>query len=265
MEKKYEIKEPKVNLLGYTQTVNGEGPESIVASAARLCYSKVGVSEIMEKNTDESNAKFIEMLSSLGHASPFEHASYTFGIEGISRTCSHQIVRHRTGKYSQQSQRYVDLTSSLQFIVPPEIAKMEDTKNLYIESILNDMSNYEAIYNSIYENYLNLYENPDKKTKSLLAKKALEDARFALPNACETKIVMTMDARNLMNFFQVRLCSRAQWEIRQVAEQMIDLVLEVSPNIFAKAGASCVYGKCSEGAYSCGIKQEPRPMQRVKK
>ncbi len=265
MEKNYEIKNARVSLLGYTQTLSGEGPESIVASAARLCYSKVGVSEIMEKNTDESNAKFIDMLSSMGHMSPFEHASFTFGIEGISRTCSHQIVRHRTGKYSQQSQRYVDLTEKAYFIIPPAIENIESAKLAYIDSILNDYDNYETIYNELLQGLLDKHDNPSKTLVGKLKKQALEDARFALPNACETKMVMTIDARNLINFFKERLCTRAQWEIREVAEQMLDLVLEIAPYIFSKAGASCVFGACKEGAMSCGVKQEPRPLQKERK
>lgn len=249
----------KVNLIGYTTTVNGGGPEEIVAAAAKLCYSKVGAIEIAEKMNEESIAKFISMLASIGHYSPFEHANFTFMIEGISRACSHQIVRHRTGKYSQQSQRYVDLEDTFKVVVPPEIADSPEATQLYKKSIIDDFDAYRNITEVLKQKYID--NGVDEKAAG---KKAIEDARFALPNACETKIVMTMDARNLINFFEKRCCSRAQWEVREVANQMLDLVLEVAPNLFAKAGAKCVFGKCPEGKMSCGEKQEPREKQKVK-
>ena len=250
----------KVTLLGYTTTINGEGPEAIVAAAGKLCYSKVGVEEIAEKMTEEDIVKFLTMLTNIGHYSPLEHANFTFGIEGISRTCSHQIVRHRTGKYSQQSQRYVDLEGTFKIIVPPEIEDCPEAIKMYEQSIINDFDAYKNITNALEEKYINL--GMDKRDAN---KKAIEDARFALPNACETKMVMTMDARNLINFFDKRCCNRAQWEVRKVANQMLDLVLEVAPNIFAKAGARCVFGNCPEGKMSCGEKQKPREGQKVKK
>lgn len=249
----------KVKLLGYTTTINGEGPESIVASAGKLCYSKVGVEEIANKMKEEDIVKFLDMLTNLGHYSPFEHANFTFGIEGISRTCSHQIVRHRTGKYSQQSQRYVDLESSFQIIVPPEIADDEEAYEIYKNSIINDYDSYVILTKYLKSKYIK--DGMDNRSAE---KMALEDARFALPNACETKLVMTMDARNLINFFDKRCCNRAQWEVREVANQMLDLVLEVAPHLFAKAGARCVFDKCPEGKMSCGKKQEPRDRQKVK-
>ena len=249
----------KVRLLGYTTSMNGEGPEAIVAAAGKLCYSKVGVEQIAEKMTEEDVIKFLGLLTNLGHYSPFEHANFTFGIEGISRACSHQIVRHRTGKYSQQSQRYVDLESTFQIIIPPEIEKCPEAVEIYKKSIINDFDVYKNITETLEHKYIN--EGLDKKTAN---KKAIEDARFSLPNACETKLVMTMDARNLINFFDKRCCNRAQWEVREVANQMLDLVLEVAPHLFAKAGAKCVFGKCPEGKMSCGEKQEPREKQKVK-
>lgn len=249
----------RVDLIGYTRALNGGGPEEIVAAAAKLCYSKVGAIEIAEKMTDESISKFITMLSNLGHYSPFEHANFTFMIEGISRACSHQIVRHRTGKYSQQSQRYVDLEDTFNVIVPPEIMDCPGALEMYKKSIINDFDSYKDITSILKQKYI--AEGIDDKSAQ---KKALEDARFALPNACETKIVMTMDARNLINFFEKRCCNRAQWEVREVANQMLDLVLEVAPNLFAKAGAKCVFGKCPEGKMSCGQIQEPRAKQKVK-
>ena len=249
----------KVNLIGYTTAVNGGGPEQIVAAAAKLCYSKVGAIEIAEKMNDESVSKFIAMLASIGHYSPFEHANFTFMIEGVSRACSHQIVRHRTGKYSQQSQRYVDLEDTFKVIVPPEIEDCPEAIEMYKESIKSDFDAYKNITEVLEQKYMSAGMN-----QKSACKKAIEDARFALPNACETKLVMTMDARNLINFFEKRCCTRAQWEVREVANQMLDQVLEVAPNLFAKAGAKCVFGKCPEGKMSCGEKQEPRGRQKVK-
>ena len=249
----------KVNLIGYTTAINGGGPEEIVAAAAKLCYSKVGAIEIAEKMTEENIASFISMLANIGHYSPFEHANFTFMIEGISRACSHQIVRHRTGKYSQQSQRYVDLEDTFKIIIPEEIKNCPEAIELYTKSITNDFDAYKNITQVLKQKYVN--DGIDEKSAG---KKAIEDARFALPNACETKLVMTMDARNLINFFEKRCCNRAQWEVREVANQMLDLVLEVAPNLFAKAGAKCVFGKCPEGKMSCGQKQELRGKQKVK-
>lgn len=253
-----EVVKSKVKLLGYTTMVNGDGPEAIVAAAGKLCYSKVGVEEIAKKLTEEDIVKFLNNLTSLGHYSPFEHASFTFGIEGISRACSHQIVRHRIASYSQQSQRYVDLESNLQIIIPPEIEDDAEAIEIYKDSIMKDYDAYVLLTNRLKEKYI------DKGMSDKAAiKKALEDARFALPNACETKMVMTMNARSLINFFRERCCNRAQWEIKEVANQMLDLVLEVAPHLFAKAGAGCVFGKCPEGKMSCGEKQLPRAKQEV--
>ena len=251
-----EVVRSKVKLLGYTMNINGEGPESVVAAAGKLCYSKVGIEELSEKMTEEDIVKFVKMLANLGHYSPFEHANFTFGIEGISRACSHQIVRHRTGKFSQQSQRYVDLESTFKIIMPPEIEACPEARNMYIKSIEEDFDAYKNITEALELKYIN--EGMDEKSAN---KKAIEDARFALPNACETKLVMTIDARNLINFFEKRCCKRAQWEIRNVANQMLDLVLPVAPNLFAKAGAKCVFGNCPEGKMSCGEKQKPRAGQ----
>lgn len=194
------------------------------------------------------------MLNGLGHQSPIEHISFTFGIEGISRTCSHQIVRHRIASYSQQSQRYVDLQNSFSYIIPEAIRNNEKAKLLYEKSMLADMDTYKEITEALVSEYTKGIT--DKKQISALTKKALEDSRFALPNACETKIIVTMNARTLLNFFKERCCNRAQ---------MLDLVLEVAPNIFSKVGAPCVFGKCPEGKMSCGVKQEHKPVQLIKK
>lgn len=264
-----EVKEEKarVRLIAYTQmnkdelNTNWNSPEQVVAAAAKLCYSKVGCDQILENLTEDKTINFIKMLSSIGHESPFEHLNFTFSIEGISRTCSHQIVRHRHGSFSQQSQRYVDLKESFSIVIPDAIQNNEKAKLLYIKSVLEDYDSYVEITEELYQQ--NVKEN-NLKTKEELKnakKKALEDARFALPNACETKMVMTMNARCLFNFFKERCCNRAQWEIREVANQMLDQVLDVAPNVFMYAGASCVYGKCKEGKMGCGNPVQPSAKQ----
>lgn len=257
----------KVYLLAHTVPVNtidgSKNPERVVAAAGKLCYSKSDILNLYNGLDDEATSNYIEMLNGLGHQSPIEHISFTFGIEGISRTCSHQIVRHRIASYSQQSQRYVDLQNSFSYIIPEAIRNNEKAKLLYEKSMLADMDTYKEITEALVSEYTNGIT--DKKQISALTKKALEDSRFALPNACETKIIVTMNARTLLNFFKERCCNRAQWEIRDVANQMLDLVLEVAPNVFSKAGAPCVFGRCPEGKMSCGIKQEPKPAQLIKK
>lgn len=163
--------------------------------------------------------------------SPFEHLSFTFGIEGVSRTLTHQLVRHRIASYSQKSQRYVN-EKEFEYITPPSI-----------------QANDEAL--GCYEAVMKMLNNAYGKLVDLGIPK--EDARYVLPNACETKIIVTMNARSLFNFFNHRCCMRAQWEIRQMAYQMLKLVKEVAPETFKKAGASCdTLGYCVEGNMSCG-------------
>jgi len=253
----------KVYLLAHTVPVNTNdeslNPERVVAAAGKLCYAKSNVIDLYQGLDDKETERFVKMLSSMGHESPIEHISFTFGIEGISRTCSHQIVRHRIASYSQQSQRYVDLENSFNYIIPEAIKNNPKAKEMFELSMYSDFEVYREITKALVEEYTEGIT--DKKQISLLTKKALEDARFALPNACETKIIVTMNARTLLNFFRERCCSRAQWEIRNVANQMLDLVLDVAPNVFSKAGAPCVFGNCPEGKMSCGVKQLPREKQ----
>ena len=214
----------KVTLLTHTPD-----PEKIVAAAARLCYSNKEVSEIMDNFTDEKIEKFINKLISLGHESPLEHVSFTFGVEGISRACSHQLVRHRIASYSQKSQRYVK-EYDFEYVIPPKIEN-----SIY-------KSEYEYMMYTINEFY-----------KDLLAMGLEpEDARMVLPNACCTSIIVTMNVRTLLNFFKHRDCNRAQWEIRELSREMMKICKEIAPRLFSKAGASCRHGKCSEGEMSCG-------------
>lgn len=208
----------KVKLISHTPE-----PEKVIAMAAKLCYSPVGTDEIEKDLTDESIEKFLNMLLSIGHGSILEHASFTFSIEGISRACSHQIVRHRIASFSQQSQRYVKL-EQFEYIIPPEIEKIEKAKELFIDSMKKDQENYDKLVEILFENHYNdLIKNGknEKTAKRQAEKKAIEDARYVFPNACETKMVFTINARSLFNFFEHRCCERAQWEIRNLVVEML--------------------------------------------
>lgn len=237
----------KVKLLEYTRN-----PEKVIASAAKLCYSAVGIDEIESNLEEENTAKFINMLVSMGHESPVEHVSFTFAIEGVSRTLTHQLVRHRIASYSQQSQRYVRL-NQFEYIIPPEIEIDEKAKEIYINSMLNCQKSYNELTEILKKKYiLDGMGNGDSE------KKAIEDARYVFPNACETKIIVTMNARSLMNFFKHRCCNRAQWEIRRLADEMLRQVREVAPILFKYSGPSCVNGICPEGKMKCGKAEEMR-------
>lgn len=242
--------ELKVKLMAHTPN-----PDAIVAAAAKLCYSPVGVDGIMEKLDDEEVAKFVNTLVNMGHESPIEHVSFTFAIEGISRSCSHQIVRHRIASFSQQSQRYVKL-DQFEYIIPPEIEKNEKAKEIFIQSMNKCQEDYDKLVEILFEkHYQDLLDKGlnEKKAKSQAEKMSIEDARYVFPNACETKMVFTMNARSLYNFFSKRCCNRAQWEIRQLADEMLKLVKEVAPILFSNCGAPCIVtGKCPEGKMTCG-------------
>ena len=244
-----------VILLAYTPE-----PERTVAAAAKLCYSSSGINQLNDSLTDEKAASFVEMLSEIGHESPIEHASFTFGIEGVSRSLLAQITRHRMASFSVKSQRYVR-EGSFEYVTPPEIAAEPEAKKIYDEIMAEDQERYDRLAAILKEKHIKAFmaEGKDEKTAARLAeKKAIEDARFVPPNACETQMVMTMNARSLMNFFKVRCCRRAQWEIQDVANQMLALVSAVAPNIFKNAGPSCLRGGCSEGKMSCGKPDEVR-------
>ena len=244
----------KVMLIAHTPE-----PEKIVATAAKLCYSSSNISSLKEGLTEDKTRSFIEMLASIGHESVFEHVSFTFGIEGISRACSHQLVRHRIASYSQKSQRYVN-ENGFEFITPPEIEELPEAKAEFDRLMEQITESYDKIADLLTANHTARLtaEGLDEKTAASKARKlANEDARFVLPNACETKIVVTMNVRSLFNFFEHRCCNRAQWEIRAVAEEMLRLCKEAAPNIFCHAGPSCVVsGKCPEGKMSCGKMKE---------
>ena len=249
-----------VTLLAYTPN-----PEKTVASAAKLCYSSSNVQGIMEGLTAEKTKSFVEMLSEIGHESPVEHASFTFGIEGVSRAFLAQVTRHRLASYSVQSQRYVK-KEEFDYITPPEVAADTEALAVYQKAMQSAAEAYQKITEVLSEKHKKqflLSGMEEKAAKRAAEKKAIEDARFVLPNACDTKMVMTINARSLLNFFRHRCCNRAQWEIRDVAEQMYRLVYAVAPNIFKNAGPSCLYGPCPEGKMSCGRAKEMREKYRL--
>lgn len=205
-------------------------PERLVAAAARLCYSPRGATRLLADLNSAEIERLLKLLLSMGHESPLEHITFTFAIEGVSRVLSHQLVRHRVASYSQKSQRYVD-EQKFAYIIPPSIAAVPEALSRYEECMVALQKAYHEI-------------------KELVPR---EDARYCLPNACETKLVCTFNARSLFNFFRLRCCSRAQWEIRELALKMREKVRQVAPLIFSYAGPDCeTKGICYEGAYSCG-------------
>lgn len=215
----------KVTLITHTPE-----PEKVIASAAKLCYSPSDIESLMNGLTTEKIEEFIKKLADLGHQSPLEHCSFTFGIEGVSRALLAQLTRHRIASYSVKSQRYVKETQ-FEYVTPKSI---ENDDMLFLEYIrlMNDIQNF---YNSAIKRNI-----------------PAEDARYALPNACTTQLIMTMNIRSLLNFFELRCCNRAQEEIREMAYNMLNICKEVAPTLFLKAGASCVSGRCREGEMCCG-------------
>ncbi|HUJ17017.1 MAG TPA: FAD-dependent thymidylate synthase [Nitrospirota bacterium] len=226
-------------------------PEEVVAMAAKLCYSPSGVDELKQKIEAKDQAAFVEKLASIGHLSPIEHVSFSFGIEGISRACSHQLVRHRVASYSQQSQRYVK-AEQFDYVIPPSIKQDPALASEFERCMDEAQANYTKV--------LKRLEDLGFKGEA-----GQQDARYLLPNAAETKIVVTMNARELLHFFRVRTCNRAQWEIRDMAERMLAQVKKVAPTIFARSGPGCLYHPCPEGKMTCGKIEEVRKKFGVQK
>jgi thymidylate synthase (FAD) len=211
-------------------------PERVVAAAARLCYSAAGIEQLLEKSRSEQEPLLRKILA-LGHLSVLEHASFTFGIEGISRSCSHQLVRHRIASYSQQSQRYVSHQERFAAVTPASINRQPQLAQKYADFL--DQAH--LLYRELLESGV-----------------PAEDARFVLPNAAATKLVMSMNGRELQHFFELRCCRRAQWEIRLMATEMLRQVRRVAPVLFGAAGPGCVHGACPEGKMTCGAINEVR-------
>jgi thymidylate synthase (FAD) len=239
----------KVTLIGHTPD-----PERLVAAAAKLCYSDQSVEGLLDGLTPDKTAGFIGMLMELGHESPIEHVSFTFAIEGVSRSLLAQITRHRIASYSVQSQRYVSLDDP-KYVVPPEIENEPEAMALFEQAMRFSAQSYAQIGAVLKDKHTKrfLAEGMSEKQAAAKAEKmALEDARFVLPNAAQTKMIVTMNARSLINFFHHRCCSRAQWEIRALADEMLRLVKQAAPTLFADAGPPCVSLACPEGKMSCG-------------
>ena len=234
--------------------------QKIVAAAAKLCYSSSEINGILNGLDSEKTASFIERLMSMGHESPLEHISFTFGIEGVSRSLLAQLTRHRIASYSVKSQRYVN-EGKFEFIIPKEIQANEEAKKIFLEAMEDDVKAYNSLTEILFKkHYADMINSgvSEKKAKGAAEKKAIEDARYVLPNACETKLIATFNARSLLNFFNHRCCERAQWEIRAMADEMLKLVKDVAPTLFRYAGPPCVSGPCPEGKMSCGKMKEKR-------
>ncbi|HIR01590.1 MAG TPA: FAD-dependent thymidylate synthase [Candidatus Aveggerthella stercoripullorum] len=205
--------------------------ERAIATAARLCYAPVGAAELMETMPEDRVRSVLSTVIKSGHLSTLEHASYTFAVDGVSRALTHQLVRHRIASFNQQSQRYVKFTDGVPVVKPGTVAANEEAGRIFDETV----DAIEAAYARLLELGI-----------------PAEDARYLLPNAAESKIVITMNVRELLHFFSLRCCNRAQWEIREMAHRMLELARPTAPYIFMDAGAGCVRGACPEGKMTCG-------------
>ncbi|MDE6294258.1 MAG: FAD-dependent thymidylate synthase [Clostridiales bacterium] len=221
---------PKVKLIRHTAD-----PEATVALAAKLCYSDRELDDLTDNIMAKDNSAFISRLMDMGHHSPVEHASFTFSIEGVSRAFLAQITRHRIASFSVRSQRYVS-EDDFNYVVPPAIEELGAAAVARFAGQMDTIMDW-------YHDWQGALGHGEKSN---------EDARFILPNACETKMIVTMNARELMHFFELRCCNRAQWEIRSVAWLMLEEVLKVAPNLFRDCGPGCLRGACPEGQKSCG-------------
>ncbi|EOU2097143.1 FAD-dependent thymidylate synthase [Clostridium perfringens] len=298
----FKNRESKLNVKLLSHTGD---PVEVINVAGKLCYSAASIEELDTKvKSSENPENFVEKLMSLGHESPLEHVSFTFGIEGVSRSLTHQLVRHRIASYSQQSQRYVR-EKGFDYVVPNDIKRceilrkrfecfMEENQRQYdffvqelefeyltrtdeqngLIKLFSSVSEYKEAYSMITD--LIVSKIKEKKSDILaldhkdkmdilfkifekypflertLSKRAIENARYVLPNACETKIVVTMNLRSLINFCKHRCCRRAQEEIRELANEMIKEVSKISPDIANFLGAPCMFGRCPEGEMTCG-------------
>lgn len=211
-----------VRLLAHTPDA-----DRICAAAAHSCYSEDSAADLLET---VDPAKMLRHVIGMGHHSVIEHAVFTFSVEGVSRALTHQLVRHRIASFSQQSQRYVRLSEPT-YVVPETVKRDPEA-----------MKVYEEIMDGIWDSY----------SKLIGMGIPAEDARYVLPNGCTTNITITMNARELLHFFSMRCCNRAQWEIREMADEMLRLCKEVSPVIFSDAGPACIRGPCPEGKKTCG-------------
>lgn len=222
-------------------------PEETVALGARLCYSRATIDDLNQRVSARDQTAFVEKLLSMGHESVLEHASFTFGVEGVSRVLLAQLTRHRLASFSVQSQRYVSYEKGFGYIIPPKIAALGEEAQAEYERQMRQMHEWYCAW----------------QEKLGAGEGSNEDARFVLPGACETRLMMTMNVRELRHFFSLRMCTRAQWEIRALATQMHRLCMEVAPALFADAGPGCLRGACPEGEKSCGRAGEIRELRQA--
>ena len=232
-----EQKKLKVILLRHTLS-----PEETIALSAKLCYSKSTIEDLKEKISQKDQSAFIEKLMGMGHESVLEHVTFSFGVEGVSRVLLAQLTRHRIASFSVQSQRYVSYENGFGFIMPDSIAALGEEA---VQQYQKQMDTIESWY-------------VDWQKKLGKGEKSNEDARFVLPNACETRLVVTMNVRELRHFFSLRMCNRAQWEIRKMDEEMFRICFNTAPALFMDAGPACMRGKCPEGEKTCGRAAEIR-------
>ncbi len=226
----------KVTLIAHTPD-----PETACALAARTCYSALDGDGLAALVHEKDQTAFLKRIVASGHLSVLEHASFTFFVEGVSRALLAQVTRHRIASFSVQSQRYVSLSDGFNYVIPPRIKALGEDAVKEYESQMAQML---AWYAGWQEKLGGSGEGSN------------EDARFVLPNACETHITLTMNARELLHFFSLRCCSRAQWEIRAMAVEMLRQCKQIAPAIFEAAGPGCVHGPCPEGAKTCGKAKE---------
>jgi len=225
------IKEDKLKVTLLSHTAD---PEENVVAAIRQCYSSVGAEELKEKTTEEVRKRLIKQVIESGHTSTLEHASFTFALDGVSRVTEIHLIRHRIASFSIQSGRYVKRGDAA-YRIPSKIRALKDNKLL--EKYLEHLEKTQELYNELIE-----------------AEIPAEDARYCQPQSIQVKIVMSMNARELLHFFSLRTCTRAQWEVQEVARLMLNEVRKVAPTIFENAGPPCISEKlCNQGKLSCGI------------
>lgn len=216
-------------------------PDELVALGARLCYAQADLDALCERVKAADQQRYIEGVMARGHLSVTEHANFTFAVEGVSRTLLAQLTRHRIASFSVQSQRYVSMADGFDYVIPPSISALGEQEEA---EYIRQMDMMHAWYCQWQEKLGGAKEA------------ANQDARFVLPGAAATRLVMTMNARELMHFFELRCCNRAQWEIREMAWQMLAACRKAAPALFANAGPACLRGACSEGKACCGRADE---------
>ena len=222
-------------------------PDEVTAMAARLCYSRMDIDSLREKVEREDQKAFLARVMGRGHLSVSEHACFTFAVEGVSRSLLAQLTRHRIASFSVQSQRYVSMAEGFDYVIPPSIRALGEEA---AEEYRREMEETHRWYRMWQERLGGAGES------------ANQDARFVLPNAAATRLILTMNARELRHFFSLRCCGRAQWEICALAWQMLKECRRAAPALFSEAGPACLAGPCPEGKNTCGRAEEMRARSR---